>query len=318
VNVQANLPQLGTERLFLTDGGLETVLIFHEGIELPEFASFPLLDDETGVETLRAYYEPYLEIARDSGSGFILEAPTWRASADWGARLGYSTERLAAVNRRAISLMEEIRAAHEEQIDAVVISGCVGPRADAYAPAELMDEREAERYHSDQLQTFSDTAADMATALTLTYAEEAVGVVRAAAAAGLPIVISFTVETDGRLPSGQALDEAIEQVDSQTGAAVAYYMVNCAHPTHFAHVLADGGDSLKRVAGFRTNASTKSHAELDDSDELDDGDPADLGARHRELRERCEQLRVVGGCCGTDHRHVSEICAVLTAEPAAS
>jgi S-methylmethionine-dependent homocysteine/selenocysteine methylase len=315
VTVRAELPQLAGERLFLTDGGLETTLIFLEGIELPEFAAFPLVEDESGVETLRRYYEPYLEIARESGAGFILEAPTWRANADWAARLGYSPEALAAANRKAIALMERIRADHADRVGPVVISGCIGPRGDAYSPAELMSEEQAERYHSEQVATFAGTAADMVTAMTLTYADEAIGIARAAQAAGLPAVISFTVETDGRLPSGQALPEAIEQVDRATGSAPAYYMVNCAHPTHFADVFAADGEALERVAGFRTNASTKSHAELDEAEELDDGDPADLGARHRDLRDSGSRLLVVGGCCGTDQRHVAEICAALEARP---
>jgi S-methylmethionine-dependent homocysteine/selenocysteine methylase len=311
VTSRTQLPQLESERLFLTDGGLETTLIFHQGMELPEFAAFPLLENESGVETLRGYYEPYLEIARENGTGFILEAPTWRANADWAARLGYTPEELAAANRKAIALMEEIRADHEDRVAPIVISGCVGPRGDAYSPAELMTEEEAERYHSEQAATFADTAADMLTAMTLTYADEAIGIARAAQAAGLPAVISFTVETNGRLPSGQGLPEAIEQVDRETGSAPAYYMVNCAHPTHFADVFATDGKALARVAGFRTNASTKSHAELDEAEELDAGDPADLGARHRDLRDSGSRLLVVGGCCGTDHRHVGEICAAL-------
>jgi S-methylmethionine-dependent homocysteine/selenocysteine methylase len=311
MTARAELPQLAGERLFLTDGGLETTLIFHEGMELPEFAAFPLLEDESGLKAVRGYYEPYLEVARENGTGFILEAPTWRANADWAARLGYTREALAAANRKAIALMEEIRADYEDGVAPIVISGCVGPRGDAYSPAELMTAEEAERYHSEQAATFAETAADMLTAMTLTYAEEAVGIARAAQAAGLPAVISFTVETDGRLPSGQSLPEAIEQVDRETGSAPAYYMVNCAHPTHFADVFAADGDALARVAGFRTNASTKSHAELDEAEELDDGDPVDLGARHRDLRDRGSRLLVVGGCCGTDHRHVAEICTAL-------
>jgi S-methylmethionine-dependent homocysteine/selenocysteine methylase len=312
VSSATQLPQLGGDRLFVTDGGLETTLIFHEGIELPEFAAFLLLDDEAGIAALRSYYEPYLEVARDNGAGFILEAPTWRASPDWGQRLGYTREQLAAVNRGAIALMEEIRAEHEPEISPIVISGCVGPRGDAYAPTELMTADEAERYHGRQLRLFSETAADVATALTLTYADEAIGIARAATAAGLPVVISFTVETDGRLPSGQDLADAIDQVDLATDSAPAYYMVNCAHPTHFRDVFAGGEESLGRVGGFRANASTKSHAELDEAEELDEGDPADLGERHRELRELCPQVRVVGGCCGTDHRHVAEICVALS------
>jgi S-methylmethionine-dependent homocysteine/selenocysteine methylase len=212
------------------------------------------------------------------------------------------------MNRRAIALMEEIRDGLD--FDPVVISGCVGPHDDGYNPSELLSADAAREYHSAQISTFAETAADMVTALTMTYAEEAVGITRAAHDAGIPVAISFTVETDGRLPSGQPLGEAIEEVEADTGGQPAYYMVNCAHPTHFDSVL--DGPWLDRIRGLRANASTMSHAELDEAEELDDGDPADLGTRYAGLRERLPQLNVVGGCCGTDHRHVGEIARSLT------
>jgi homocysteine S-methyltransferase len=303
------LPQL-TGRPFITDGGMETTLIFHEGLELPHFAAFVLLDDDQGRETLRSYFRPYLDIARERGVGIVLDTPTWRANADWGGRLGYSAEGLADVNRRGVTLLEELRAenGHEPPI---VIAGCVGPRGDGYRADDLMSADDAQKYHAAQVSSFAGTAADLISALTLTYADEAVGIVRAAQAAGLPVAISFTVETDGRLPSGQALGEAVETVDEQTGGAAVYFMINCAHPTHFAHVLDGAGPWLDRIHGLRANASTKSHAELDEAEELDEGDPADLAARYRELRARMANLNVVGGCCGTDHRHIDEISAVV-------
>jgi homocysteine S-methyltransferase len=303
------LPQLAG-RPFITDGGMETTLIFHEGLELPDFAAFVLLDDEQGREALRSYFRPYIDIARERGVGIVLDTPTWRANADWGERLGYSAEALAEVNRRAVSLLEELRAESGPE-PTIVIAGCIGPRGDGYRADTLMSADEAEQYHAAQVATFGGTSADLISALTLTYADEAVGIVRAAQAAQVPVAISFTVETDGRLPSGETLREAVEAVDEQTGGAVAYFMINCAHPTHFVHVLDDAGAWLDRIHGVRANASTKSHAELDEAEKLDEGDPADLAARYRELRERMPNLNVVGGCCGTDHRHIGEICAVV-------
>jgi S-methylmethionine-dependent homocysteine/selenocysteine methylase len=303
------LPQLdgGT---FITDGGMETTLIFQKGIDLPEFASFVLLDSADGIEALRDYYAPYIEIARERGVGILLDTPTWRANADWGERLGYSPEALADVNRRGVALLEELRSELGGR-PPLVISGCVGPRGDGYRADERMSAAEAERYHLPQIETFAGTTADLVSALTLTYSDEATGIVRAAQTAGLPVVISFTVETDGRLPSGQSLADAIAEVDEQTDGAAAYFMINCAHPTHFAHVLEDAGAVADRVRGLRANASTKSHAELDESDELDAGDPVDLAARYGDLRGRLPRLTVVGGCCGTDERHVAQICDVF-------
>jgi S-methylmethionine-dependent homocysteine/selenocysteine methylase len=310
---RSHLPQLDGE-LFLTDGGIETVLIFHEGIELPLFAAFDLLKDEDGTEQLRRYYTPYATLARERGLGFVLESATWRASPRWAAELGYDRERLDGLNRKAIALLEELRDEYETGAAPIVISGCVGPQDDGYNPAELLTAEAAREYHSTQIETFADTAADMVTALTMTYVEEAVGVARAAKQAGIPAAISFTVETDGRLPSGQDLGEAIEQVDSETGASPSYYMINCAHPTHFASVLDRGQRWLERIGGLRANASTLSHAELDEAEELDDGDPGDLSARYAELRDRLPGLNVLGGCCGTDHRHVAEIRDALPAQ----
>ena len=301
------LPQLDGD-VFLTDGGIETTLIFHRGLDLPAFAAFDLLKDAEGTSELRAYYEPYLELAREHGTGFVLESPTWRASPRWAAQLGYSLDELDRLNRKAIALMEELREAHQGA-GPVVISGCVGPHDDGYDPAELLSAPAAREYHSTQIATFAETAADMVTAITMTYPEEAIGIVRAAGDHGLPVVISFTVETDGRLPSGQALDEAIVQVDRETADGPAYYMINCAHPSHFEQVLAGGEPWAQRIRGLRANASTKSHAELDEAEELDEGDPDDLGARHAQLRAKLPRLNVLGGCCGTDHRHVGAICA---------
>jgi S-methylmethionine-dependent homocysteine/selenocysteine methylase len=303
---RGRLPQLDG-RPFLTDGGLETTLIFHEGLDLPEFAAFHLLADDEGTEALRRYYVPYAELARERGLGFVLESPTWRANPDWARRIGYSDDELDTLNRKAIALMEELRDEYETDASPFVISGCIGPQSDGYSPGELLSARDAERYHATQIGTFADTAADMVGALTITYADEATGIVRAASAAGLPVAISFTVETDGLLPSGQPLGDAVDEVDAETDGAAAYFMVNCAHPTHFEHVLGEA-PWLERVRGVRANSSTKSHAELDEAEELDEGDPGDLALRYAALRERMPQLNVLGGCCGTDFRHVSAVC----------
>jgi S-methylmethionine-dependent homocysteine/selenocysteine methylase len=287
----------------LTDAGLETVLIFEDGLDLPHFAAFPLVDSDEGRAALRRYYEAFLELARDRDVPLVLSAPTWRANPDWGALLGYKGDELAAVNRRAVALIEALAPDGVE----VVVEGCVGPRGDGYSPKLVMDADEAERYHSFQLQALAQTAATQASALTLTYPEEAIGIVRAAQATELPIVIGFTVETDGRLPSGASIEEAIDAVDAATDGAAESFMINCAHPTHFAHALPEG-EARKRIRGLRANASALNHAELDEAEELDSGDPADLAERYVALRGALPELELVGGCCGTDVRHVTAIC----------
>ncbi len=315
MSYRAHLPQLDGG-LFLTDGGIETTLIFHEGLDLPAFAAFVLLRDERGTEALRRYYAPYAELAREHGVGFVLESPTWRASPRWGREIGCDEDELDRLNRKAIGLMEELRERYAANRAPVVISGCVGPHDDGYSPAVRLTALAAQDYHATQIATFADTAADMVTAITMTYVDEAIGITRAAVEAGLPVAISFTLETDGRLPSGQALGEAIRQVDEETGAGAAYFMINCAHPTHFGDALAGPEPWHDRIRGLRANASTKSHAELDEATELDEGDPADLGARYAGLRTTLPELSVLGGCCGTDHRHVGEVCRAWLADRA--
>jgi homocysteine S-methyltransferase len=302
-----NLPQLG-ERVFLTDSGMETTFIFHEGVDLPCFASFDLMKDAVGIARTRAYYERHIALAKQHGLGFVLESPTWRANPDWGAKVGYSADDLAAANRRCIALMADLRRAHETPASPMVISGNIGPRGDGYVVDNAMTAMEAQDYHGWQVAVFRDSEADMVSFFTANYVEEALGVARAAKAADMPSAISFTVETDGRLPTGQTLKDAISQVDRETGRAPAYYMINCAHPTHFDGALARGETWLTRLRGLRANASKRSHAELDAAADLDAGDPAELGRQYRSLRERMRHLTVLGGCCGTDHRHVEEIC----------
>ncbi len=300
------LPQIDGS-LFLTDGGLETTLLFHHGIALPCFAAFPLLRDEVGRIALRRYFEPYLRIAAKRRVGFILDTPTWRANPEWAARLGYGRDDLVAINCEAVEWAVDLRNAFTSPVTPIVINGVIGPRGDGYRPDAQMSIPEAADYHALQIDAFRRAGADMASAVTMNYPEEAAGIAVASREARLPVAISFTVETDGRLASGESLGEAIETVEQASGGWPAYFMINCAHPSHFDSVLAAGGTWMQRIMGVRANASAKSHAELDEAQELDIGDPADLARHYRELRSRLPNLSILGGCCGTDHRHIGAI-----------
>lgn len=293
--------------LFLTDGGIETTLIYHEGLTLPHFAAFHLLRSRPGRRALHRYFARYARVAEELGMGLVLESATWRANPDWGERLGYSVGDLIDANREAIRLLEDIRGPLDDEGRAIILSGCIGPRGDGYVVDEEMSPDTAAAYHATQAEAFAGSAADMVCAITMTHTAEAIGIVQAAKAVAMPAAISFTVDTDGRLPSGQALGEAIDEVDQATDGYVDYYMINCAHPTHFAHVVEEDGDWTRRIGGLRANASRKSHAELDAATELDTGDPEELGAQYARLLDLLPSLRVLGGCCGTDHRHIREI-----------
>jgi S-methylmethionine-dependent homocysteine/selenocysteine methylase len=300
------LPQLNGD-LFLTDSGMETFLCFQQGIDLPEFAAFPLLETEEGRREITAYMERHIRIAVDNKLGFVLETPTWRANRDWGAKLGYDADRLAQANRDAVTFMMEIRDAHQTPDSPMVVSGCIGPRGDGYSPEHLMGPDEAADYHRAQIEAFAAAGADLVTTFTMTHVGETAGITRAAQAAGIPAVMSFTTETDGRIPTGQTLGEAIREVDALTNGGPVYYMINCAHPTHFEHALKTGEDWVTRIRAIRANASVKSHEELDNSTELDDGNPVEFGEQYRAMRAHMPHLSVLGGCCGTDHRHVEQI-----------
>ena len=297
------LPQL--DRLFLTDAGLETDLIFNRGIEMRGFAAITLLENPAGRAELERYFRQFLELARETGTGLILESASWRASPDWAEPLGYTGAELDRLNRLSIQMLQHLR--DEYAGVPVVISGCIGPRGDGYDPGRIMSAEEAATYHAHQASTLAAAGADMLSALTMTNSNEAIGIARAAQRLAIPVTVSFTVETDGALPTGQALGEAIAEVDAATGGYPAYFMVNCAHPTHFERQLLSGGEWVSRVRGLRSNASRCSHAELDAMTTLNDGNPEELGQQYRALREKLPHLTVLGGCCGTDYRHIAAI-----------
>jgi homocysteine S-methyltransferase len=300
------LPQL-SGGFFLSDGGLETTLVFLDKIELPHFAAFVLLDDELGRQRLQQYYVPYLELcAERPGTGFVLETPTWRANPDWAKLLGVEEAKLRGINIEAAQLMRQMRDRWAARLSGpIVVSGVIGPRGDGYVAAAPDSVEAAAAYHALQAEALAAGEVDMLSAVTMTTSAEAAGVAMAAQRVGLPAAISFTVETDGRLPSGERLGEAIERVDAT--APPAYFAINCAHPSHFAQLLEAAGPWTTRVRSIRANASTKSHAELDASSELDIGDPTDLAQRYRGLRSALPHLNVVGGCCGTDWRHLRAV-----------
>ena len=305
MTARSQLAQLSGET-FLTDGGLETDLIFNHGIEIPNFAAHTLLPDGAGREAMADYFRGFLSLARDKQVGFVLDSQTWKAHSHWASDLAASTEDLHRANHESIHFVAGLRDEFADNAKPVVLNAVIGPRGDAYGPGQWITAEAAAAYHAQQIGWLSETDVDMVTALTFTSSAEAIGITRAAQAADLPIVVSFTVETDGNLPTGQSLPDAITAVDAATDSGPAYFMINCAHPTHFAHVLEDG-DWSRRIHGLRCNASQKSHAELGESDTLDDGDPHELGGQYRAMAETLPWLNVFGGCCGSDLRHLTEI-----------
>lgn len=305
------------EKLFLTDGGFETWMFFQEGFEAPEFAAITLMNDENAREAMRRYFDRFLGLAETAGTGFVLDTNTWRGCVSWAPKLAKSSDELRQLTVDAVTFAKQIRNAWKHRVSPVIINGVVGPSGDGYAPGDIPTAEEAHQLHLPQIQTLAKERVDLISALTMTNIGEATGIVRAAAEVKLPVIVSFTVETDGRLPTGESLGEAIAAVDKETDGAPIFYMVNCAHPDHFRDAVSSNAQWIYRIGGLRANASRLSHAELDESETLDDGNPEEFGRLHLDLAQLLPNLRVAGGCCGTDHRHVGCVSHHLHVEKAA-
>lgn len=298
---------LNTETAYLTDGGLETSLIFHDQVDLPNFASFVELNSDDGRARLANYFGKYLDAAKEQETGFVLDTVTWRANAAWGAAMGMDHAAIGKTNEDAVAFALELREKWESDTFPIVINGAIGPSGDGYAIEDALTAEASQAIHSVQINALARSGVDLVTAVTMTHSGEAIGIVEAAKVAEVPIVVSFTVELDGNLPTGQSIGEAIAEVDAATDNGPVYYMINCAHPSHFEGALKRGETWMERIKGIRANASRMSHAELDDAETLDDGNPGELASDYQRLQDLLPNLKVLGGCCGTDHRHVSAI-----------
>jgi S-methylmethionine-dependent homocysteine/selenocysteine methylase len=312
------LDDLRHGRTFLTPGGTETFLLFQQGFPLREGCAFEVFDDDAAWARLQdEYLRPILATAAAHGQGVLLDTLVWRAHPDFISLLGYRAEDLGRFNQLAVERTRDVVASWRSRAGAadvpVLLTADVGPRGDGYqvADRELTPEA-AHEYHRAQMEVLARAGVDLVCALTMTSVAEAIGVARAAREAGLPVIVSPTVETDGTLPDGTPLGELVRRVDDATGGLPLFYMVNCAHPAHVTPALEwarrVGEGWLRRFKGIRANSSRKSHAELDNSPELDRGNPSELGDEVAQM-QRDYDLCVVGGCCGTDAEHVSAISA---------
>ena len=303
-----------TNQNFLTDGGFETCMFFHEGFSAPEFAAIVLMDNADFRLAMRRYFDRFLQMAADTGTGFVLDTNTWRGCTGWGPKLNLSMDKMLGLSRAAVEFAEEIRTDWRSRVSPILVNGVVGPAGDGYAPDKVLTVAEASELHRPQIKTFAECGVDMISAITMTSVAEAAGITRTANEENISaVVISFTVETDGRLPSGETLGDAISMVDEATQKQPLYYMVNCAHPDHFSDTLKSGSEWTSRIGGVRANTSRLSHAELDEAEVLDEGDPTVFGELHKDLIQLLPNLRVFGGCCGTDHRHVGCVSSYIGA-----
>lgn len=299
--------------LYLTEGGQETEILYRHGRDLPEFAMYPLLDDAAAMSDLRSMYSAVLDVAAGHGFVAMISGLDYRGSPDWGEKLGYSRSALAEALERSIAFLREVARPYQGQIREIFIGGMLGPRGDAYALNKTITAEEANEYHSFQLEILKRAGVDFVSAVTFNSVAEAVGVARAAARIGVPLNISFTLESNHRLKSGLSLKEAVQAVDSHAGdARPDFYGINCSHPSEFEPAL-EPGDWVLRFRSLRPNASAKDKMELCQIGHLEEGDPVDLGARMGVLARRYPHIDVWGGCCGTWDRHLHEIASNVSA-----
>lgn len=300
----AGFPERRDGVLYLTEGGQETELMYKHGHDLPEFALYPMLDDPAAVSDLTDMYRRYLTVAAEHGFVPLMGGLDYRASPDWGAKLGYSLPQLAEFQLRSLDFLCSVAEPFRADLPEVLVAGVVGPRGDAYGHEHTMDADEAEDYHGVQLATLRQAEVDLVSGLTFADVPEAVGLARAAASAGLPLSVSFMVDRTGRLTTGSTLKDAVEAVDEQAGASRPdFYGINCSHPSELEAALVPG-PWLERLRMLRPNASPADKQELCEIGHLESGDPAELGDQLAALGERLPQVDVWGGCCGTWDDHL--------------
>ena len=313
--LQLPLPPIGSGEIFLTEGGSETEIMYRHGFDLPEFAMFPLLDNPKAVSAMRGVFTEHLDVAAEYGFSFLLTGLDYRASPDWGAKLGYSASALAEANIAAIEFLRDVSGGYGGQIPRLLIGGILGPRGDAYSLNQAISAESAEDYHAVQVETLKSAGVDFACAMTFNNVAESVGAARAAARIGVPLSISLTLNSSCRLQSGPSLADAVSEIDAQAGDdAPDFYLLNCSHPLEYEPALGLG-EWIKRLRGVRPNACPMDKIALCKLDHIEDGDPIELGAQIRDLSNRYPHMDIFGGCCGTGHSHLREIAKALRYDP---
>lgn len=303
---------------FLTDGGIETRLIYEFGIDLPDFASFLALFDDRGRAALREIYRGYLAVAAEFRMPMLVGAPTWRAHPECLRRFGFAkADDLRRVNAEAVAFLQDLR--RETRTETLVhIAGVIGPRRDGYRAEDAPALDEARAYHEAQAQALAGLGVDLLYAPTFPSRDELAGVAQAMARTGLAYALAPVIDPKGRLLDGHSFAEAVRLVDESTDPKPLYFLAGCVHPSTFLAAAAEGGDRTMprmpgRLAGIKANASPLPPEELDRLGHLDADAPAVLAQEILAARRRYG-LRILGGCCGTNDRHIRALAEAVGAE----
>lgn len=295
---------INKDDIIITDGGLETTLIYKYNIELPYFSCINLLKTDSGRNIIYNCLLNYVNISEKYNVNIIIETPTWRCSKKWSKLLNCENSDIEKINREAVNIVKSIKKNNKK----IIISGNIGPIDDGYVISNKLTIEELKEYHSEQIYILANENVDIISAFTINYVEEAIGITLVCKDINIPLVISFTLNIDGKLPSGMTLEDSIKYIDKYTNYYPMYYMINCAHPKHFISLFKDNNsDWIKRIKGIRSNASDKSHEELNNSKKLDIGNIVELSNYCKNIRKENKHINIFGGCCGTDENHVEEI-----------
>jgi homocysteine S-methyltransferase len=267
-----------------------------------------------GQRALVALWNGYLDAILPTGLPALLLTPTWRASRERGGGAGFEFDRL---NGEGARLLGDLRREREGGAAPILVGGLLGCAGDAYRPEEGLGEEDSFRYHLPQATALAEAGVDFLLASTLPALPEAIGLARAMASTGLPAVVGFVFRPSGTLLDGTPVEEAIERIDGRcgrSGEAPAGYLATCTHPDTLGEALSGNGVGPRtrgRLLGIQGNGSRLSPEELDGREAVDSTEPTDFAGAMLDLRRRFG-LRIFGGCCGTDERHIDALARALS------
>ncbi|MBW2409401.1 MAG: homocysteine S-methyltransferase family protein [Deltaproteobacteria bacterium] len=296
--------------VILTEGAVIERLRRDPAVELdPYIANAGLIYDQAGKQAMTRIYRQYIDIASRYRLPMIVSAPTWRASSERINKSAYSGRETMV--KDCADFINRIRQDVSQSADCIYIAGLIACRGDSYEPREALTADKAEAYHRLQAQELAHAGVDFILAATLPAVSEALGIAAALSQCAIPYSLSFVIRSDGRVLDGTPLQAAIEKIDAAVNPGPLFYQINCVHPAIFRKAIEQSEPGFDRLLGLQANTSEKSPEELDGLGYLDTSEPEEFAESMLALHTHFG-LKIIGGCCGTDHRHIEEIAKRLS------
>ena len=293
---------LANNELMLAEASIIEVLRRSGRVQLhPRLENALLIYDRIGKTESVQICNDYISVAHKAGRPIFIGTPTWRANKERLSEAGVSSN----VNRDAVDFMKRLRSEWSSWKENIPIAGLIGCKNDCYKPVEGISLRDAYDFHSWQIEKLAEPGVDFLLAATIPTLPEATGIALAMAQTGIPYMISFVINREGTILAGNSLEQCINEIDVASGKPPLGYMINCAYPSFLnAHIQPKA--VLSRLIGFQANASSLDHAELEGSATLQVEKIAEWGEEMINLN-RTYGVKILGGCCGTDARHLQYI-----------